>query len=129
MPWFTETPPEDDDDEATEMSQTAVIRRHTADGESSSTESPGGLRQYHRPAVVQVATIIGVIIGEASELDTVRIRGHDGGEALVTCPGMFQNGTPLIGDCLLLWPHGKTEWVSAEEFAQEWAPVEGPVLL
>lgn len=111
-----------------ETSSTAIIRRHTADGESSSTESPGGLAQYHRPAVVQAAIIVSSSHDWTGE-NAVLVVGYDRRACLVRCPGLFEKGCPSSGDYLLLWPYGKTEWVTAEEFARERAPVEGPVLL
>lgn len=85
--------------------------------------SPGGLRQYFRPAVVEAA-----LIYDIAELDAVRITDNEGIQSTVTCLGLFDKGRPVFGDRLLLWPMGKTEWISAEEFAREWAPVRGSVL-
>lgn len=87
--------------------------------------SPGALRQYHRPAVVQAAQII-QRPGPLSE--SVKVTDVTGLCSVITHTGLFKDGVPEIGDWVLLWPGGVTTWVSAGEFAAEWAPMRGSVL-
>lgn len=82
-------------------------------------------RQYNHP-VVQAAQIIRV---PRPLLDAVEVRDERGRQIVITHIGLFEDGVPVVGDWLVLWPSGRATCISNDEWARsEYEQVRGPVL-